>query len=52
MGIIDDILGEEKSSVTGWMGETFTEFELMLVKLLGRDGKILDSMFIMREHKG
>jgi len=46
MGIIDDIFGKEKSSVTGWMGETFTEFELMLVKLFGRDGKILRNVYV------
>lgn len=49
MGIIDDLLGKEKSNVTGWLGETFTEFELMIVKLFGRDGKMLRNVYIPKE---
>ncbi|MCR5635187.1 MAG: NERD domain-containing protein [Lachnospiraceae bacterium] len=40
------------NTLKGWFGETLTEGELMLVKLFGRNGKVLRNIYLPRDNGG
>lgn len=50
MGIFDGFWSSlVNNNMTGWLGETFTEFEIMFTKFLGHKGEMLRNVYIPKD---
>lgn len=50
MGLLSKITKDPIAKFNGWYGEVLTEKELMIVKLFGRDGKILHNVYLPKDN--
>ena len=48
--LVNNLASMDSKQFTGWFGEVLTEKELLVVKLFGRDGKMLHNIYVPKDN--